>query len=70
MRRLAPRASFFAGGERLFAERFETADGKARFALDVPRPGPPPRRPRDYTVVEGYFQRLYRRTLKAGQRRP
>lgn len=64
---LAAGATFFAGGERLFAERFETADGKARFALQVPQPGPAPRRPRDYTAIEDWYQRLERKAFGAAR---
>ncbi|HEY3450210.1 MAG TPA: FAD-dependent oxidoreductase [Myxococcales bacterium] len=68
LKTLAPGATFFAGGERLFVERFETGDGKARFASGVPQPGPAPRRPRDYTAVEDWFQRVARKAFAAGQR--
>jgi hypothetical protein len=68
LRDLAAGATFFAGGERLFQERFETADGRARFSAGAPRPGPAPRRARDYTAVEDWFQRLQRRSLAGAQR--
>ena len=58
----------FSSGERLFSEAFETSDRRARFACcSPPQPSPAPRRPRDYTAVQDWLQRLQLQAFGAGR---